>query len=786
MNPDRVRSKPGQALVAVTMALSLLTGCTIAWGAPGRTPVSRQQLVAEDPQKARVIVRFKSQSALLRSPRVGPQHAATLAGRTGLRLRNGRMLDAQSQVVHGQGLSSTQLRQRLLTDPDVESVAVDQRRWALAAAPVVNDPLFGPQNPAGGVTPLVGQWYLQAPDAVVVSAINAVGAWALTTGSSNITVAVVDTGVRFDHPDLVGKFFPGPAGANYGYGHDFVSVTSISVDGDAADDDASDPGTWGTAAQCDGTAEVSNWHGTMVSGLIGAQTNNGVGMASVGRNVMLLPVRALGQCGSGYDSDIVAAMKWAGGINVPGAPTNLHPAQVINLSLGGVDNSAGTSCASNGYTAAVAQLNAKGVVVVAAAGNDEGLAVGVPAKCPGVIGVAGVRHIGTKVGFSNIGPELTIAAPGGNCVNLKGPCLYPILTTSNTGTTAPTVPSTNAYTDSDNSSVGTSFSAPLVAATVALMQSVSPLITPAQVKAALQATARSFPNSCAPVDIRTSLPIVACRAPSSAAQDECYCTTSTCGAGLLDSSAAVARAAGAPVPTPNIVASATTVELGATVAVDGSTSTAGSGRTLTGFQWWIMGCGDLATISSATNASSAHLTTLGGGSFTVNLTVTDSVGLQSTKGVAITVLAPAAPSVHISAAPATPTAGQVVSMDSAGTTVMATRTIASYLWAINSASGVAMISGSTSGATVTVNTSSAGTFTVTLTVTDSGGLQASTSQVVTVAVAPPPSSGGGGMDGRWLLGLALAVVALRASAAVTKRKESPETRVGLRDWARSC
>jgi hypothetical protein len=73
-----------------------------------------------------------------------------------------------------------------------------------------------------------------------------------------------------------------------------------------------------------------------------------------------------------------------------------------------------------------------------------------------------------------------------------------------------------------------------------------------------------------------------------------------------------------------------------------------------------------------------------------------------------------------------------------------------------------------------MTTQSTGTFTLSLTVTDSGGLQGSTSQVVTVQAAPPPGSGGGagGLDGRWLFGLALAVVALRASATTPKRREA--------------
>ena len=78
----------------------------------------------------------------------------------------------------------------------------------------------------------------------------------------------------------------------------------------------------------------SSWHGTQTTGLIGALTNNGIGMASVGRNVRVLPVRVLGKCG-GFDSDILAGMRWAAGLNVPGVPANPNPARVLNLSLGG-------------------------------------------------------------------------------------------------------------------------------------------------------------------------------------------------------------------------------------------------------------------------------------------------------------------------------------------------------------------------------------------------------------------------------------------------------------------
>jgi hypothetical protein len=223
---------------------------------------------------------------------------------------------------------------------------------------------------------------------------------------------------------------------------------------------------------------------------------------------------------------------------------NGTPARVINLSLGGEE-----ACTS-GYRSAVAEITAAGVVIVAAAGNDAGHVVGVPGNCEGVIAVAGLRHAGTKVGFSSLGTEVAIAAPGGNCINTEqgSPCLYPILSTSNAGVTTP---GASIYTDAYNISVGTSFSSPLVAGTVALMLSARPSLTPAQVRTILQGTSRPFPTRSAD----PSIPV--CRAPqpmgsTQVDQLECLCTTTTCGAGMVDAGAAVA-AAQAGVQTANVI-----------------------------------------------------------------------------------------------------------------------------------------------------------------------------------------------------------------------------------------
>ncbi len=305
----------------------------------------------------------------------------------------------------------------------------------------------------------------------------------------------------------------------------------------------------GPFEDCSAAAEDSSWHGTQISGLIGALTNNGLGMASVGRQVRVLPVRALGKCG-GFDSDIIAAHALGGGLPVAGVPVNPNPARVLNLSLGG-DGACGAA-----YRDALTEINARGAAVVAAAGNSAGHAVTTPANCPGVIAVGGLRHVGTKVGFSDLGPEVALSAPAGNCVDIgfDDPCRYPILTTSNAGATAPLAHAAGGsiYTDSFEPSVGTSFAAPLVAGTAALMLSAQPALTPSAVRTLAAGHGATVSDPRAATTEMAHRCRNALRRSSAAStpvdQLQCYCTTATCGAGMLDAGAAVAAALGLPKP----------------------------------------------------------------------------------------------------------------------------------------------------------------------------------------------------------------------------------------------
>jgi serine protease len=600
-------------------------------------------------EPGRVIVQFKSdlsssqRQALAagKSP-AGPMSAAAalealqsrasaLAQRRGLSLRSGLAINERSQVILADGADSATLASRLAADPDVQSVVVDQKRYALR---VPNDPLYVTAPVPDG--PIVGQWYLRPPEATTLSSgnemlasINAQGAWDMTTGHSSVVIAVLDSGVRPDHPDLAGKLLPG---------YDMIETVAKANDGDGRDSDPSDPGDWISAADVATSAfsgcpqQDSHWHGTQVAGLIGAATNNGVGIAGAGWNISVLPVRVLGKCG-GYDSDIIAGMRWAAGLSVPGVPSNPNPARVINLSLG----SQGACTAA--YRDALPAIQAAGVTVVAAAGNDTGQAVESPANCPGVIAVAAVRHIGVKVDFSNVGPEISIAAPGGNCgSDPNGRCLYPLVTTFNSGTTTP---GASSYTDGVHFFYGTSFSAPLVSATVGLMLTANRSLTPAGILAALKSTARPFPSSGAPpVDVAgVSTPLTACHSPDTSLQKQCYCTTSTCGAGLLDAAQAVRAVARLEA---YIDASTTTPQPGTTVTLNSDTSTVlPLGDAIASRTWSVVSDPNgIAGSLSATSGPTVTIKPTAPGQFTVRLTVTDAASATSTTDQVFIVPAP--------------------------------------------------------------------------------------------------------------------------------------------------
>ncbi len=588
---------------------------------------------------ARVIVTLKADAPLLREQAmsvrqssadvaaVAQRRADRLAERAGVPLSTGVTISERSQVVMASHIDAATLARRLAADPEVLHAVVDQRRRALR---VPTDPLFA-AGPASGRGPEVGQWYLRAPAGEVRSSVNAEAAWDRITGSAGVVVAVLDTGVLADHLDLAGQVLSG---------YDMVSDLATANDGDGRDADASDPGDWITSAEntarggdfqnC-GVAD-SSWHGTKIAGIIGAAADNGQGMAGTAFGVKILPVRVLGKCG-GFDSDIQAGMRWAAGLEVPGLPINTSRARVINLSLGG----SGSCGASTGYPAVIAEVQAVGTVVVAAAGNSAGHAVELPANCPGVIAVAGLRHVGSKVGFSDLGPAIAISAPAGNCINIAAnePCLYPVLTSSNSGTQRPNAGG-SIWTDSFEYSVGTSFAAPIVAGTAALMLSARPQLEPQEVLTLMQSSARAFPTSGAGND-ESGQPVPMCHAPDGSDQLQCYCSVGLCGAGMVDADAAVLASTGTLVRI-GLVPAAPVV--GDTLRLSATGSLVGSGRNIVDYEWSLAANPGVATgFSGATNGPEIELPVIAAGTVAVSLALIDDAGQRSTVQRSITVSA---------------------------------------------------------------------------------------------------------------------------------------------------
>jgi len=731
---------------------------------------------------------------------VAQARVGALVARTGLTLHTYRAITELMHAVEVEpavaGETVAETLARLRADPEVEYAEADQRRYIHA---VPNDPCY--LAPVGNVpcpvnapNPNYGQWYLQPPGSAGPSATDAQTAWDTTTGPGNsFVIADIDTGV-VQHPDLTARLLPG---------YCFITDSFVANGGACPGAGAADTGDWvtsgdvsahpnecGTGSNAAGPS-ASSWHGTRVAGILGAQTNNGGGVAGVTWGGMILPVRALGKCG-GQDSDIINGMLWAGGIAVAGAPANPNPAKIINMSIGGTG-----SCPSS-YIDAINQLTSKGVLVVVSAGNEEGVAVDAPANCPGVAGIAGLRQAGTKVGFSNIGPEVALSAPAGNCINTGSTdaCLYTLTTTTNLGETAP---GTNDYTGQylcySNASlqppgmqppagqyagcpinntnqyrtwnVGTSFAAPVVSGIAALMSTVNPNLNSCQLISRLKEGAQTFPTTSPDPGI------VACTVPTANKfQDECICTTQTCGAGMANAPASL-TAAMRPIAA---IATPSSITGGQSITLDASGSADHSSNAVSTYQWSNVAGGVMPTITNAAS-SKAMITVPSCGIATVSLTVTDGSGRMDSADVVITPSSATtdAPSsagggcsnvthnVQVAVCPITATA-QMGSAAQNFTASLAYTTNTAVTWEVNGTPG-----GNSTVGTIT----NAGVYTppaavpspATVTIAAVSSVDSSVSGSAQVTITAPPKSGGGGGGSVDLLTLvALAGVLLAVTA----------------------
>lgn len=349
--------------------------------------------------------------------------------------------------------------------------------------------------------------------------IRSTGAWDLTTGGTDVLIAVCDTGVDLDHPDL---------------------LPNLALPG------------WNTylnTTNCNDT----HGHGTMVAGFAAAAGNNGIGVAGVAWKVKILPIRITFADGGGsaYVSDIAEAITY--GAN--------HGAKVVNVSFSGYSSSAIIAAADDART--------KGTLVVIAAANDNADLTGYPD--PKSIVLAGATTTSdTRASFSNYGTPIDVVAPGVN-----------VWSTLNGG----------GY----GSGSGTSFSSPITAGLAALVYSVNPAFTPAEVEGIIEST---------------------CKDIGAAGEDSVY------GFGLIQADAAVAKAlATSGNQRPVAIATATPAQGDIPLAVtfDGSLSSDPDGTVVT--YAWNFGDGSAA----AYGATASHTYTAAG-TFTATLTVTDNAG----------------------------------------------------------------------------------------------------------------------------------------------------------------
>ena len=441
-----VESNGGIKRIALSFRLSG-TGLAACGTFPAEQFENRQSLAAFDPVGAYVadelLIKYHeplsslSNSSSLREAALGRlENDLKMAFQ--FEVKKAASLHRPSLIKVPQGSDVMALAKQLAADP---RVAYAEPNYYLQTLAVPDDPLYQ------------DQWSLKN--------FGLEAAWDMDFGTSNVVLAVIDSGVDMTHEDLIDKMLPGC---------DFFD-----------DDNNPNPGL-----PNGGKSE----HGTHVAGIAAATGNNGLGVVGVAytTNVQILPIKVFDDRGiTGKVDDLIDAILWAAGIPLEGVANNPKPADIINMSLG-VDPSAITDKLES-LSGAIAQAKAQGVLLFAASGNaGQSDLILTPASDPNVIAVGSVDDGFGRSSFSNYsrtGVTVDFMAPGG--VSTGGLC-------GGSNEVRSTFPKTTEY----GCLRGTSMASPFAAGVAALLLSQNPGLSPDQVKAKLLASSYFDPETMNP------------------------------------------------------------------------------------------------------------------------------------------------------------------------------------------------------------------------------------------------------------------------------------------------
>jgi serine protease len=411
-----------------------------------------------------IIVRFKED---IKSG--GPMSLASRAAATGLRGKGGAPgrpmlleIDTADKQNVFQVLGINEKRSHMLNKRAdvIQQLKIDTIR-AIKALRQRHDVLYAEPN------------YLRRPMAVPNDSyynlqwhyplINLPQAWDITTGNSNVIVAVIDTGVLLSHPDLQGQLTPG---------YDFISDTfglTNANDGDGIDPNPDDPGDMSNP---DGS---SSFHGTHVAGTIAARSNNSTGVAGIAWNAKVMPLRTVGAEG-GWSFDIMEALRYAAGLSNDSGTLPAQAADIINLSLGGP----GWLQSEQDFYDELHDTH--NIIAVAAAGNNAESAPFYPGSYNNVVSVSAVDASVSLAYYSNFGTSIDVTAPGGgDTPDLNGDGYYDGVLSTTGDDKGVSIDYVYAFYQ------GTSMATPHVAGVAALMKSVYGDLTPSEFDSLLSA-----------------------------------------------------------------------------------------------------------------------------------------------------------------------------------------------------------------------------------------------------------------------------------------------------------